>query len=58
MGVLENEQQKEVDLEGDKDSTLEAIVMIKVRNPEDLNDMEKRGQICDVNTYMKDVMAD
>lgn len=57
MWVLENEQQKEVDLEGDKDSTLEAIVMIKVRNPEDLNEMEKRGQICDVNKYPKDVMA-
>lgn len=56
MWVLENEQQK--DLEGDKDSTLEAIVMIKVRNPEDLNEMEKRGQICDVNKYPKDAMAD
>lgn len=32
--------------------------MIKVRNPEDLNEMEKRGQICDVNKYPKDVMAD
>lgn len=36
-------------MEGDKDSTLEANVVINVRNCEDLNEMDNRVQIYDIN---------
>lgn len=47
--VLETKQQKEVDLEGVRDSTFKAIVVVKVRNCENLNEMERRGKIYDIN---------
>ena len=36
-------------MEGGRYSTLEAIVVMKVRNHIALNEMEKRGQIYDMN---------
>lgn len=36
-------------MEGAKDSTLEAFVVMKVRSHRGLNEMKTRGQIYDVN---------
>ena len=49
MWILETYQQKEVALEGARDSTFEAVVVIKVRNHEGLNEMEKKDHIYDIN---------
>ena len=36
-------------MEGVRDSTFKAIVVVKVRNCENLNEMERRGKIYDIN---------
>lgn len=36
-------------MEGVRDSTFKAIVVIKARNCENLSEMDKRGKIYDIN---------